>query len=716
MTIPAGLPLVLIGVALLASQALAADPQAAVPPIAPPEAVLDIDVIATRLDQARQSIQPGLGASVYNFSPAALQAIPQGENAPLNQILLQAPGVAQDGFGQIHVRGDHGNLQYRLNGVQLPTALGLFGQFLTSRGAESVSLITGALPAQYGLQTAGVIDVQTKSGITNPGLAVSMYGGEQSWLQPSLEYGGRTGRVDYYLTGDYLANNVGIENPTNSRTANHDHTQQYNGLAVVNGILDENTRLSLIVGGYHGRFNISNTPGQIPGLGLVVNGQTDYNSAVLNQKQQESTQFAIGSLQKHTDAVDLQFSVFSLYSMLNYQPDPLGELLFNGIAQSAYRTITTTGAQLDSSWRVNENHTLRAGFLAQASRASVKTNSLVLPVDTMGVQTSDVPQDIGARGGKTAANYGIYLQDEWRLTDTVTLNYGMRFDAVDAFTQENQFSPRINIAWKATPTTTLHAGYARYFVPPPPQQVSNDTVRLFNGTTAQSQLQVNDRVQAERSNYFDAGISQIIRPGLVFGVDGYYKQATNLIDEGQFGAPIILTAFNYRRATVSGVETSLTYDSGSWSAYGNFAYSRAMGKQINSSQFIFSQDDLDYIAAHQIHLDHDQTFTASGGASYTLHSESGHATRFSVSGLLQSGLRTSPGTVPNGAALPLYTVVNLSVVQQLNSGIGRGTELRLDMLNIGDSSYQIRSGTGVGVGAPQYGLGRTILAGLTQRF
>ena len=60
--------------------------------------------------------------------------------------------------------------------------------------------------------------------------------------------------------------------------------------------------------------------------------------------------------------------------------------------------------------------------------------------------------------------------------------------------------------------------------------------------------------------------------------------------------------------------------------------------------------------------------------------------------------------------------VNLSIVQKLNAGVGRGTELRLDVLNVGDAVHEIRDGTGVGVGAPQFGLRRTILAGLTQRF
>jgi hypothetical protein len=82
--------------------------------------------------------------------------------------------------------------------------------------------------------------------------------------------------------------------------------------------------------------------------------------------------------------------------------------------------------------------------------------------------------------------------------------------------------------------------------------------------------------------------------------------------------------------------------------------------------------------------------------------------------LAQSGLRASTPTVPNGASLPEYATVNGSVVQKLDLGFGAGTEVRLDVLNIFDASYEIRNGTGVG--APQFGLRRTILAGITQRF
>ena len=172
---------------------------------------------------------------------------------------------------------------------------------------------------------------------------------------------------------------------------------------------------------------------------------------------------------------------------------------------------------------------------------------------------------------------------------------------------------------KATDTTTVHAGYSRYFVPPPFELVAPAAIALFNNTTAASTVQQDGIVKAERSHYFDVGVNQIIVPNLTIGLDGYYKLATNLIDEGQFGAPIILTAFNYAKAYVAGGAFTVSYDQGPWSIYGNVAYSRAMGTDINSAQFNFGADELAYITQHYIHLDHDQTWTASAGAAYTLN-------------------------------------------------------------------------------------------------
>ena len=675
-----------------------------------------IEIISQELNAARLQIQPSLGASTYTFGPEVLQTIPQGENAPLNQVLLQMPGVAQDSFGQIHVRGEHANVQFRINGVQLPEGLSVFGQALETRFANSISLLTGALPAQYGFQTAGVLDIQTKTGLTNPGFALSMYGGSFNWLQPSFEYGGHEGPVDWFLTGDYLGNDRGIENPAATFNAIHDATQQFHGFAYMSGIIDPDTRVSVVGGAFDGRFQIPNNPGQVPSLGLNVLGATSFNSNLLNEVQHEATQFGLISLQKHVGDINLQLSAFVRNSVLSFSPDAIGDLLYNGITPFARRSDLAEGVQADASWRINDSHTLRGGFLGQVETTAFDTTSFALPVDATGAQTSIVPLSIVDNGARTGGLYGVYLQDEWRISPALTLNTGLRFDGVNEYTNETQLSPRVNLVLKATDATTVHAGYSRYFVPPPFELVAPTTLALFNNTTAAPAVQQDGIVKAERSHYFDVGVNQIIVPGLTVGLDGYYKLATNLIDEGQFGAPIILTAFNYAKAYVAGGIFTISYDQGPWSIYGNAAYSRAMGNNIISEQFNFAPDELAYIAQNYIHLDHDQTWTASAGAAYTFNQGTKYQTRVSVDLVAQSGLRASTPTVPNGASLPEYATINASVVQKLDLGFGAGTELRLDVLNIGDAVYEIRNGTGVGVGAPQYGIRRAILAGLTQRF
>jgi outer membrane receptor protein involved in Fe transport len=223
----------------------------------------------------------------------------------------------------------------------------------------------------------------------------------------------------------------------------------------------------------------------------------------------------------------------------------------------------------------------------------------------------------------------------------------------------------------------------------------------------------NDPVKSERAHYFDIGVEHTVLSGLKTGVDAYYKIAKNLIDEGQFGAPVILTPFNYARGFARGIELTTSWDIENWSLYANFAVNQAKGEDIISGQFNFAPDELAYIASHFVHLDHDQTYTASAGVTYTVPVSK---TKLSASVIFGSGLRASTGAVPNGASLPDYEQVNLSMVQSIDTGLFKGLEARLDIINLLDLKYQIRNGTGVGVGAPQFGPRRTVLAGLTQRF
>ena len=670
----------------------------------------DITVIGKKLDDARNGIQTQTGASTYTIDAQALDDQPGGTNNPLNQVLLQAPGVAQDSFGQIHIRGEHNNLQYRLNGIILPEGISVFGQTLNPRLADQVELITGALPAEYGLRTAGIIDIRTRDGGIEPGGSVSLYGGSHGTLEPSVEFGGAAGSIRYFVSGDYLQSGLGIESPDGRSDPLHDRTRQGQGFGYFEDIIDPSSRVALILGTSREQFQIPDQPGQTPQLGLTVNGRTDFPSDRLDENQRELTHYGVLSYLRSQESFDAQVSLFGRYSSLYFTPDPLGDLLYDGIAQTAYKRDFAGGIQAEGAYHLSDRHTLRAGVIIEGDRATSNTTSLVLPTDAAGLQTSDVPEKILDDGGKTAWTYSVYLQDEWKLLDSLTLNYGGRFDLVDAFTHENQLSPRLNLVWTPTDTTTVHAGYARYFTPPPFELVGGETVAKFANTTAASAIATDAVSRAEKADYFDLGISQKLLPGLTVGLDAYYKNDRNLIDEGQFGAPIILTPFDYAQGRQYGAELSATYRHGPLTAYGNFAANLAEGRDIVSSQFSFQPDDLAFIGSHFIHLDHDQTYSASAGVSYRIGE-----TRLSADLLYGSGLRAD-GDFPNSHSLPDYVQVNLGVGRTFDLPAVGALALRIDVVNAFDEKYEIRDGTGVGVGAPQFGPRRGFFAGLTKSF
>lgn len=709
----------LISVSSLFAGMASASAQTEPAPPAPASTLPGITVTATKMDEERSAILPSLGATKYDFSRTAIQNTPQGQNAPLNQVLLRAPGVVQDGFGQIHVRGDHGSLQYRLDGVQLPEGLALFSQVLSPRFANSLSLLTGALPAQYGLRTAGVVDIGVKSGTTNPGAELSLMGGSYNWVQPSGEYGGRSGNIDYYAAGQYLSNNIGIENPFSAWTPIHDQTSQWYALGKVTGIVDENTRVSFIGGGVNARYQIPNNINQVPNF--TVFGNSTWDSSILDQRQWESTYFGIASLQKTYADFNMQLSGFARYSQLNYQPDAIGDLLYNGIAPWAQRTSFAAGVQGDTSWKVAPKHTLRGGFLVQRERVTsfAQANTLPLVPDPSDPDAPFIPGDttVGLTDSSdlTGWTYSVYLQDEWKVQPTLTVNGGLRFDAITSPRNEYQFSPRVNVVWEPTPEISLRAGYSRYFVPVPLNQVSVASLAARAGTVAAAEVLTNDAARAERSDNIDVGLTVKPVDGLTVGFSGFYKWAENYIDKGQFGAPIFQTAFNYSNAQVRGFELFANYDKGPWSLYANLAWSQVNSINITSSQFNFEQAELAFIANNWIFADHNQSWTGSAGAAYVFNMESDWATRVSADFLYGNGLRRTIVT-PNDTALPAYATLNLSVTQRLPITGSKGTNVRFDAINVTDGQYQLRTGTGVGVGAPQFGMRRAFFVTLSQKF
>lgn len=663
-------------------------------------------VQSRRFEEQRMRIAPSLGASTTEIDRSTIDRLPQGENASLNQVLLQAPSVAGDAQGDIHVRGDHRNLQYRVNGVIIPEAISGFAQLFDARALSSVSLITGALPAQFGYRTAGIVDLRLRSGAQDPGGSAGIYGGSFNTIQPSASYGAAIGPFEYYLSGSYTQSDRGFDNPTRSYIARNNATEQSRGLMNLGYVLDDRTRLAFIAGTSQSRYQIPAVPGQP--AAFTAFGQSMLDSAALTSRQWQRGSFAVAALQHSRDALDVQVSVFARQTSVNYLPDLVGEVLGNGAAALTRKSNVSYGLQADAAWRAAEAHTIRFGLFASTDATRNRLDTVALPLDATG-HAIDAPFTIRDRSTIRQQLYGAYLQDEWRIADRLTANFGARFDVVQGPADGSQLSPRANLVWRATDTTTVALGYARYYTPPPAELLSRPNLPLYAGTTAAPALPLIGAVQPESSHYFNLGVRQNLSERLTVGAEAYYRISRNMQDLGQFGTAYIFSPYNYQDGRLYGAELTASYRDDRLMLYGNLAYGRAEGRNPNSNQYLLTPEEFAYARNRYVRLDHLQTITGSAGASYKVW-EGGN-----VGGTLvyASGLRKS---FANSSHTTPYLTANLSFSQEFElPRLGRWTA-RIDLLNIGDRIYQLRDGTGLGVSAAQYGMRRAVFAGLSRSF
>jgi outer membrane receptor protein involved in Fe transport len=703
----------------------------------------------TRRDEA---LQPKVGTATTTLSQQDIENLPQGGNIAISDLVYQFPGVSQDSTssGDFHVRNDHANVQFRINGIQMPDGVSGFSQFLDAGLFSKFSLITGALPAQYGLHTVGVLDITTKTGAALSGGSVSTYGGSNNTFTQSFEYGGVTGNTEYFATGRFFNSNLGLENPTGSINADHDHTQLGRFFGYTSTLLDPTTRLVTFTGLSEQKYQIPTNPGQqINGGGFAgangtpaggpysAFGSTNGSSSNINENQYEKNSFFVMAWQKSQGDVDMQVSYYNRYSELHFVPDPVGDLLFNNIATDVFRSTFVNGVQGDFAYKLNDVHTLRTGFIAQGEQTRVRTLSTVQPLDGFG-NAIDTPVNVFDGSNLFGWELGAYVQDEWKITPTLKLNSGVRFDQMLQYVDKNQVSPRIGLEWNPWWSSVIHAGYARNFTPPDQDLGRPSQPQLLNNTTGAVPVANSGPILPERSDVFDVGIVQQLLPkcpdgtggllgktsiavsncpSLEVGVDAYYKFARDLIDDGQFGQATLLSAFNYNEGIVEGIEYKAKFKMGNFTLYSSWSMGFEKATTPVSNQSFFSPDELAYANTHWVYTDHTQLLTGSAGASYLFDGTYAwwlDGTKVSSTMIYGGGLRSG---FDNTDHVPAYTQVNLGLSHEFkDSGWDpKPFTLRFDIVNLFDTSYVIRDGSGIGVFAPQYGPRRGYFVGFTQK-
>ena len=363
-------------------------------------------------------------------------------------MLLQAPGVSQDSAasGLLHVRNDHANVQFRINGVMLPDGVTGFGSIFDTNWIGSIALVTGALPAEFGLRTVGLVDITTRADIFNNSGTIGVYGGSQGTIQPDhriwrhvrqqlperprrLPASGAVAPATIASPASNIFSPAAICKPRRAskirrqRTiAIHDFSQQEKGFAYMSTFIDPYTRLSLIAGTATNAFQIPNMPGQPVGLNgnppvTSAFGITTFNSAQLNENQIEDTQYAVLALQRSVNGFDGQLSYFTRYNKLHFTPDPIGDLLFNGIASNISAPILYQrhpGRRLVS----DQSGAYDPRRLYRQRRTEFRRQYIAGRTCTLRRLHMDAPEAITDNVSKLGWLAGVYIQDEWKITDS----------------------------------------------------------------------------------------------------------------------------------------------------------------------------------------------------------------------------------------------------------------------------------------------------------
>src|SRR5271155_2913472 len=427
------------------------------------------------------------GANRYTMTAQDISDLPRGENSTITDVLVQMPGVAIDQNQQIHIRNTEGpQFQYQINGVMVPLDINTNPPFISMINPmfiKQVSLLDGILPSRYSYATGGVLNIETKDGCEQPGGSASMYGGQRDTVQPSFQYGGCDGKFSYYVSGLYSMSNSAFSSATPAPDAIHNSTIGGQGFGFFSYDLNPTTRLSLIASVAASNNELPNQNNLVRGFKLM--GAGNYPSADINSYLDFRDYLGIFALNgAPAPGFTYQLAYSAHYISQAFNPDNVGELLYQGVASTAFHSDLDNTLEGDITYKLGD-HTLGAGGYLGEYGVESDDNSLVFKVDSAGDQEGPpfVPVRVINNSNKINLLSGIYLEDTWQISEKLRVNLGVRWDRLSGYTYNNQIDPTINFTYLLRPDTTLHAGFARYMQVPSFQGISPGAPSAFMGTT-----------------------------------------------------------------------------------------------------------------------------------------------------------------------------------------------------------------------------------------
>jgi outer membrane receptor protein involved in Fe transport len=543
------------------------------------------------------------------LTSAHLETMPTGQQQSLpDAIVAAAPGMIRGHDDFVHIRGHEIALNPMINGVSFwenPHAL--FSAGLSPAVVDTVNVMTGAFPAEYGNRFGGVLDVVTKSGRAmrnDGGFAVS--GGQAGRRSVAGEFGGHRGRLGYFVFGSLFESDRFVSPP--DRRAVHDSGRVGHLFFQADADLARAGSLKAVLMGDGSRFEIPIHPRDLELRPL--------NDAVQRTRQQS----AIVSWTRASSHTLVSASGYQRWSRTRLAP---ASDRLNARARLD-RELATIGGKLDVS-RFAGRHMIKAGVDAVRLRpeedlsydyAGFRDFTHLLGWPHMHVAGGVIE----FAGRETGGQVSVYIQDAIQLGKRVTADVGLRVDRYNLLVSATHASPRVNLALQLGRGAIMHASYNHFFVPPAIEGVLSSSAGL---TARISEInRALPALNATTEDQFELGASSPVGP-FRLSLTAYVRATDNPVHTTVWPDSRIYSYASFDRARAHGLEAKAEIpmlQRYGVTGYLNYALGRVNFHNPVTGGFVTEAAHLTETSRFLAPMD--QTHTLSAGATYR-HAGSG---------------------------------------------------------------------------------------------
>lgn len=651
--------------------------------------------------------------SVSTVSKTEIQSSPV--NNSLNRLIETQPGVVQFSYNEPVINGFHG-VTYNIDGAPLPLATtSNFAEIIDPKLIDSIELLTGAIPAEYGGdRMGGVVNIIS----TRPSdLPEGTYGtvtagfGNQGQGVGTLDLESRSGQSEFFLSGNTYTTDRGLDAPTytpiNDAASNSD--QFFRAITQ----LSSRDSLAFDYSNQFSQFQIpintdpNNPLDPIVSVPGTLDTQLEYDKFA-NLNWTRTSQDGNGIFQlipwyrsTRIDYLgDLPLDVLATEPDFSNCPPTCSDTVhLIGLNQQSFASYLGLRA---SDFRAAGDHAWKIGVDVNRETATASQQFACYYVDckASGAVASPYFSSYTTPQGQAGSQLGIYGEDRWQMNQYVLWNYGLRYDQSTGYTGGSQWSPRIGVNIWDGGKNVAHVYYGRFYAAPLLEDVRQACVLLQAQQACSSSSPVYD-LKPERDSYYETGVVHTFNAHLTGSLNVFAKSSVNVLDTTQLFNTPIFAVYNNSIGIDHGAEIHLQDtepNSDMWFLNGTVSGSYAAC--VSGSEFLFppNTNAPGVPCVAQLSLeDHSQTVDAT--ASYT-HRFGGTKTWFTT---LQadygSGFPVAfqDANVNLNGTLPAHTTLDFALGRDTSTGRQgqeRGLGFSLQVTNLLNHQYPIKVANG----------------------